>query len=107
LDEQYCLAGCSIGAAVCSDHAQAEEVKFKAQLRELEQQRMAVLEAQWWEREQAREAELAAMKAEFAKLQQQTQAVLAAAQVGCRPEAAAWWEKRCNTRHGSRGELLS
>eukprot|EP00775_Hariotina_reticulata_P003803 gene3803-4060_t len=59
---------------------QAEEVKFRAQLRELEQQRMAVLEAQWWKREQAREAELAAIKAEFVKLQQQTQAVLTAAQ---------------------------
>jgi excinuclease UvrABC ATPase subunit len=86
-----------LGPCVCSHHAQAEEVKFRAQLRELEQQRMAVLEAQWWKMEQAREAELAAMKADFTKLQQQTQAVLTTAQVSCLYDVAAWQEKRCST----------
>lgn len=80
-------------------------MKFRAQLRELEQQRMAVLEAQWWKSEQAREAELAAMKADFTKLQQQTQAVLSTAQVGCLYDVAAWQEKRCSTCHRSHSRI--
>lgn len=61
---------------------QAEEARFRAQLKELEQQRMSVIEAQWWKRERARESEVAAIKAEYAKLEQQTKALLTAVQVG-------------------------
>ncbi|WIA21573.1 hypothetical protein OEZ85_000765 [Tetradesmus obliquus] len=58
----------------------AEEARFRAQLKELEQQRMSVIEQQWWKRERAREAEAAALKAEYGRLEQQTKALLAAVQ---------------------------
>lgn len=41
---------------------------------------MAVIEAQWWKRERAREHEVAVVKAEYAKLEQQTKALLSAVQ---------------------------
>jgi hypothetical protein len=62
---------------------QAEEARFRAQLKELEQQRMSVIEQQWWKRERTREAEAAALKAEYGRLEQQTKALLAAVQVRC------------------------
>jgi hypothetical protein len=61
---------------------QAEEARFRAQLKELEQQRMSVIEQQWWKRERSREAEAAGLKAEYGRLEQQTKALLAAVQVG-------------------------
>lgn len=67
------------GVMVCL--LQAEEVRFRAQLQELEQQRMAVIETQWWKRERVRESEVASIKAEYAKLEQQTKNLLAAVQV--------------------------
>jgi hypothetical protein len=60
---------------------QAEEARFRAQLKELEQQRMSVIEQQWWKRERGREAEAAALNAEYGRLEQQTKTLLAAVQV--------------------------
>ena len=50
---------------------------------------MAVIEAQWWKRERARESEVAAIKAEYARLEQQTKALLTAVQVRTVPLAVA------------------
>jgi hypothetical protein len=69
---------------------QAEEARFRAQLKELEQQRMSVIEQQWWKRERAREGEAAALKAEYARLEQQTKTLLAAVQVS---KCSCWWKE--------------
>jgi hypothetical protein len=47
-------------------HTQAEEARFRAQLQELEQQRMGAIEGAWQRREAARQADIAAAKARCA-----------------------------------------
>lgn len=59
---------------------QAEEARFRAQLQELEQQRMGVIEAAWRAREAQRQAEIASMKAKYAALEKQTRELLTATQ---------------------------
>lgn len=59
---------------------QAEEARFRAQLQELEQQRLGVIEAAWRAREAQRQSEIAAMKAKYAALEAQTRELLTAAQ---------------------------
>jgi hypothetical protein len=52
-----------------------EEVRWRAELREREAARMAVLEGEWRRREKAREAELAAMRAEYSALDEKARQV--------------------------------
>lgn len=53
----------------------AEELKWRAELREKEAARMSVLEGEWRRRERVRETEVAAMKAEYAALEERTRQV--------------------------------
>lgn len=73
---------------------QAEEAHFRAQLQELEQQRMGVIEAAWRAREAQRQAEIAAMKAKYATLEKQTRDLLTATQERERSLLAAESELR-------------
>ncbi|KXZ48687.1 hypothetical protein GPECTOR_26g590 [Gonium pectorale] len=59
---------------------QAEEARWRSELREREAQRMMVLESEWRRRERAREAELTTLKAEYLALEDKAQQVLAAAE---------------------------
>jgi hypothetical protein len=59
---------------------QAEEARFRAQLQELEQQRMGMIEAAWRSREGQRQSEIAAMKAKYAALEKQTRELLVVTQ---------------------------
>lgn len=63
-------------------HTQAEEARFRARLSEIEQQRMSAIEAAWWRRERAREADLAAARADAARVEAETRALLSKVQVG-------------------------
>jgi centrosomal protein CEP120 len=73
---------------------QAEEARFRAQLQELEQQRMGVIEAAWRAREAQRQSEITAMKAKYAALEQQTRELLMATQERERALLAAEAELR-------------
>eukprot|EP00798_Chlamydomonas_sp_ICE-L_P005676 gene5676-3536_t len=56
----------------------AEQVKWRAEMKERESQRMATLEAEWRRREKTREAEVASMKKEYTALDDRTRQLLAA-----------------------------
>lgn len=75
-------------------HAQAEEARFRAQLQELEQQRMGMIEAAWRAREAQRQSEIAAMKAKYTGLEKQTRELLTATQERERALLAAEAELR-------------
>ena len=64
----------------CNKHTRthaAEEAKWRAELRQREADRMAVLEGEWRRRERAREAEAASLRAEYAALEERTRQVRA------------------------------
>lgn len=67
-----------LGCCLCL--LQAEEARFRAQLQELEQQRMGVIEAAWRSREGQRQSDIAAMKAKYAALEKQTKELLTVTQ---------------------------
>jgi centrosomal protein CEP120 len=74
--------------------AQAEEVRFRAQLQELEQQRMGVIEAAWRAREAQRQSEIKALKTKYSGLEKQTRELLTATQERERVQLAAEAELR-------------
>jgi centrosomal protein CEP120 len=61
-------------------HTQAEEARFRAQLQELEQQRMGVIEAAWRAREAQRQSEISAMRSKYTALEKETRELLSATQ---------------------------
>jgi len=71
---------CGVAETMTCSFVQAEEARFRAQLQELEQQRLGVIEAAWRAREAQRQSEIAAMKAKYVALETQTRELLTAAQ---------------------------
>lgn len=78
------------------------QVKWRAELRERELERMSGLEGEWRRREAARTAEVAKSKAHYAHLETQTRQVRFTSQVGWRHSPVAGMLERLS-RGGSQG----
>ncbi|KAK9829775.1 hypothetical protein WJX72_007833 [[Myrmecia] bisecta] len=85
----------------------SEEMRWRAELRERELERMAGLENEWRRREAQRDSELAGLRAEYAALEAKTRMVLAAAEereakLVAAEESLARRRKDLEREHGQR-----
>lgn len=71
---KMCMSVCAY-IEMYTDQALLVQVKWRAELRDRELERMSMLEREWRRREATRTAEVAQIKAHYAKLDSQTRQV--------------------------------